>query len=291
MPYLRSYNELLIIPDGPLHKVPFSALYDPEKKTPLLLHHTISYGASIATQEHLQKPATIDYKPGTLLLIANPQAEQINTLLDDKTPTIRSGTLRSLPYAEKEAKAVIRFWQKHGNIYSLLGKAATKKAIYNLPLKQYEVLHFATHALVNWDYPSLSAISLAADSNQQDSLRSKDLTVQDISQWYINSELVILSGCDTASGKTALGEGPLGLSRAFFEAGSKRVIASIWPVEDEASAFLIESFYQELFINGQSPAEALRQARLRLSEIPKWSHPYYWAGFLFLGNGEHWREF
>ncbi|WP_086933323.1 CHAT domain-containing protein [Agarilytica rhodophyticola] len=288
---LKNYNELLIIPDGPLHKVPFSALYNPKTQIPLLVNNTITYGVSIATQQQLQRETPVDYKTGTLLLVANPHQIKVEPLFENGHSITRNAELRPLPYVQKEVNTIAKFWQKYGDIDALVGNKANKRAIYDTALEQYEILHFATHALVNWDYPSLSAISLAPNPQQEHTLTGKDLTVQDISQWHINAELVVLSGCDTASGKTLSGEGPLGLSRAFFKAGGKRVIASIWPVEDEATAFLMEDFYRQLFINKYTPAKALQQARLNLSKISKWSHPYYWAGFLFLGNGEHWREF
>ena len=91
-------------------------------------------------------------------------------------------------------------------------------------------------------------------------------------------------------GKQIQGEGSMGLSRAFFDAGAKRVMASLWPIEDEASAFLMRAFYSALIQKNVTPPEALQIAQREVSEEPRWNNPYYWASIVYFGNQEAWRE-
>ena len=99
-----------------------------------------------------------------------------------------------------------------------------------------------------------------------------------------NTELVVLSACETGQGKLLAGEGVVGLTSGFMYAGARRVVVSHWSVSDVATAELMKRFYQKLFKNGLAPAAALRAAQLEMRQIPKWSSPYYWAAFELQGE-------
>ena len=96
--------------------------------------------------------------------------------------------------------------------------------------------------------------------------------------------MVVLSACQTALGQDVRGEGLIGLTRGFMYAGASRLVASLWDVDDRATAALMESFYRELLVRSRRPAEALRNAQLALMRDPRWSHPYYWGAFVLLGE-------
>ena len=98
------------------------------------------------------------------------------------------------------------------------------------------------------------------------------------------AELVVLSACRTALGDRQRAEGLVGLTRGFFYAGASRLLVSLWDVDDEATAELMDRFYRALFEEGLSPAAALRRAQLRMREIPRWQAPFYWAGFVLQGE-------
>jgi CHAT domain-containing protein len=98
-------------------------------------------------------------------------------------------------------------------------------------------------------------------------------------------DLVVLSGCDTAAGRTLGAEGVFSLSRAFLYAGARRVIASLWPVEDRATAAFMAEFYRALLVEHIPAPTALRLAQQRLARDNRWSPPYYWAGFVLQGAG------
>ncbi|MGV8835945.1 CHAT domain-containing protein, partial [Cellvibrio sp.] len=111
-----------------------------------------------------------------------------------------------------------------------------------------------------------------------------------ITEGTLRAGLVLLGACETAQGKLVGGEGSMGLSRGFFEAGAKRVVASFWPVEDKSTAYFMEQFYHSLLTNNKGPLQALQEAQQAVSRVPRWSHPYYWASMAYFGNREAWRE-
>ena len=100
----------------------------------------------------------------------------------------------------------------------------------------------------------------------------------------MDADLVVLSACRTALGKEIKGEGLVGLTRAFMYAGAPRVVASLWQVNDHATAELMTHFYQGILQQKLSPAAALRAAQRALSRDPRWREPYLWAGFVLQGD-------
>src|SRR5207247_1664630 len=138
----------------------------------------------------------------------------------------------------------------------------------------YRVIHFASHAIVDNRHPDLCAIALSGGM----------LRMTDIYNLRLNADLVVLSACDTATGKELRGEGLIGLVRGFMYAGAPRVVASFWKVKDEATASLMGRFYQATFARGMSPAAALRSAQLSMLRNPRWQAPAYWAGFILQGE-------
>ena len=116
--------------------------------------------------------------------------------------------------------------------------------------------------------------------------RSQDgfLRVHEIYNLQLPAEVVVLSACQTALGKRIKGEGLVGLTRGFFYAGAERVVASLWQVDDLATAELMRRFYRGMLKEGLRPAAALRAAQLEMAATRSWSAPYYWAGFVLQGD-------
>jgi len=283
---LVSINTLEVIPDGIFHRIPFGLLVNPATNTPLLQAMSIHYDSSIATSLFLSKS-----KPSNshaLLVVANPKSgSNFNSTITTQWASRTAGG--ALPATQDEAETIAKYWKDYGNATLLVGNKATKKAVLNAANNHYQILHFATHAEVNWDDPALSAIKLSPEnSNTSDLANPESLTLQEISQLNLNADLVVLSACETAAGKVTTGEGPIGLSRAFFEAGAKRVLATLWPVDDEASAKLQGFFYKNLLTERLPPAQALAKAQKQLQRLPNFNHPYFWAGFILIGNDSSW---
>jgi CHAT domain-containing protein len=172
--------------------------------------------------------------------------------------------------------------QKPGVLLALDFDASRERAT-SPDLADYRVLHFATHSLQNGAHPDLSGIVLSLVDRKG---RDQDgfLRVQDVYNLRLPAELVVLSGCQTAAGRAVPGEGPMGLARGFMYAGARRVVASLWPVDEAPTAQLMTVFYRELRKGRRGPAQALRRAQLALAAEARWRAPYYWAGFVIQGD-------
>jgi CHAT domain-containing protein len=160
---------------------------------------------------------------------------------------------------------------------------ASRATAMSRELQQYRILHFATHGLLNSKHPELSGIVLSLldeKGNPEDGF----LRLQDIYNLRLPVDLVVLSACNTGFGKDVKGEGLIGLTRGFMYAGAARVVASLWKVDDEATAELMSRFYQQMLKDGQPPAAALRAAQLAIWKQKRWRSPYYWAAFSLHGE-------
>lgn len=156
-------------------------------------------------------------------------------------------------------------------------------------LSQYRVLHFATHGLLNSEHPELSGIVFSLvdkEGNPQDGF----LRLHEVYNLQFNADLIVLSACETGLGKEIKGEGLIGLTRGFMHAGAPRVVASLWNVDDLATAELMKLFYQRMLKDGLSPAAALRAAQFEMSKQKRWASPYFWAGFMLQGEWKQYPE-
>jgi len=143
-------------------------------------------------------------------------------------------------------------------------------------------LHFATHAFAPSSQPEESGIVLHDNIGGKITLRYFGLT--DIYNMHLHSSLVTLSACETGVGRNIRGEGVVSLGRAFMYAGAPRVVASLWKVEDKATAALMKSFYEGIFVQHLSPPAALAFAQQTVRKQSRWRSPYYWAGFIIEGD-------
>jgi CHAT domain-containing protein len=191
------------------------------------------------------------------------------------------GTLARLAFSRDEAANIAAL--AGADAWVADGFGANRKAVLSHALEDYRVVHFATHGLVNDAHPELSGLLLSLvseDGAPQDGF----LRLQDIVNLELRADLVVLSACRTALGKDVRGEGLLSLTRSFMFAGTPRVVASLWQVGDAATAELMKRLYTGLLTKGMSPAAALRAAQRELAADPRWSAPYYWAGFVLQGD-------
>jgi CHAT domain-containing protein len=219
-------------------------------------------------------------------------------------PTIGSGRLRSLPrlrWTRAEVERAARFFPQ---AQVLLGPQASEPALQTLArtgtLATFGILHLATHALADADRPEHSALILAQTGLPDpltallkgQPLYDGVITAADIARsWRLRSDLVTLSACGTGLGRKVAGEGILGLAHAFFQAGSRSLLVSLWEVDDEATSSLMARFYGNWIQRGMTKADALREAKLWLrgyedaTGYHPYEHPYHWAAFVLLGDG------
>ena len=294
-------KRLVVVADGALAYLNFSALPDPNAEAPLpgdchpplLNSHEVVYLPS-ATILAVQRK-TDAFRPtvrNAIVVFADPVYDTDDSRLVDVhiAKTTHAATTAqpvhdfaaSLPErlieTSREAStiaAIASDWQTE--IY--LGFSANKKMFSAKAAGDYRVLHLATHGILDSQRPSMSSLLLSqfsVDGRPQDG----HLRLQDIYNLRLKSDLVVLSGCETALGRKLRGEGFIGLTRGFLYAGARTVISSLWRVEDKATAEFMKHFYLSLMRNGTAPAEALRYAQLKMANNQRWRKPYYWAAFV-----------
>ena len=192
------------------------------------------------------------------------------------------GGLTRLLFTHEEADAIADLVPARSLLKATGFQASRMKALSG-ELSNYRIVHFATHGLLNSEYPELSGLALSlVDENGK--AQDGFLRMHEIYNMRLPADLVVLSACQTALGKEIKGEGLVGLTRGFMYAGAERVVASLWQVDDLATAGLMKRFYQGMLKDGLSPAEALRAAQIEMSKQKRWSAPYYWAGFVIQGE-------
>jgi CHAT domain-containing protein/tetratricopeptide (TPR) repeat protein len=192
------------------------------------------------------------------------------------------GALERLRFSRREAEAIAAL-APPGAALKALDFAASRATATSRAMRDYRIVHFATHGLLNSRHPELSGIVLSL-VDEHGEPQDGFLRLNDLYNLKLGADLVVLSACQTALGKQVKGEGLVGLTRGFFYAGAPRVIASLWSVRDEATAALMTRLYRTLLRDGQSPAAALRAAQVSLRKDPRWRAPYYWAGFVLQGE-------
>lgn len=164
------------------------------------------------------------------------------------------------------------------------GFAANRTTATSAKLTQYRNVHFATHAVIDDQKPELSGIALSRFDEDGRPQPNNFLRLQDIYDLKLPSDLVVLSACNTALGKRVKGEGLMSLTRGFMYAGAKRIVSSLWQVDDESTAELMGHFYRHMLKERMTPAAALRAAQIDLwKEAPDRS-PYYWGAFIIQGE-------
>jgi CHAT domain-containing protein/tetratricopeptide (TPR) repeat protein len=277
---LDGKTNLVIIPDGPLWELPFQALRSGENHF-LIVDHSISYAPSLTALREMTKrgPAkTGNNTPITLLAMGNPaigakRSSEIKEVLMD-------ADLQPLPQAEEQVRALGSLYGKaHSAVY--VGAAATEDTL-KTEASKYRILHLAAHGILNDSDPMYSQIVL---SREKDSPNDGLLEAWEVMNLDLKTELVVLAGCETARGRLGTGEGIIGLSWAFFVAGSTATMVSQWNVDAESTTKLMVEFHQNLR-TGMSKAEALRRAEISLLKNKKYSHPFYWAPFVIIGAAD-----
>jgi CHAT domain-containing protein/tetratricopeptide (TPR) repeat protein len=243
-----------IVPHGVLHYLPFAALTDGERYLgeEYVLFTLPSASALTFIQEKRKDGAD------TVLALGNP------IIVED---------LPVLQFAEGEVEAIAELYETE----ALVGAEATEGAVWSQAAGA-GILHLAAHGSYNQYNPLFSAVHLAEDEENDGRLEVHEVYGLDLTE---STDLVVLSACQTQMGALSAGDEVVGLTRALLYAGTPSVIASLWSVDDQATALLMERFYTHLQA-GLGKGEALRQAQMDVrAEYP---HPYYWAAFVLTGD-------
>jgi CHAT domain-containing protein len=296
-------KRLVIVADGALQYVPFAALS--VSGQPLILDHEIvslPSASALAIQRHglrNRKPA-----PNAVAVIADPvfSASDVRVSLRSKTSATKqpqadstantriiehvadkSGlTIRRLKFTRQEADQILAEAPRGKNLRAVDFKA-NRAIATGSELSNYRYVHFATHGYIDSERPDLSAIVLSlVDEHGQP--EDGFLRAHEIYNLDLPAELVVLSACETGLGKEIKGEGLVGLTRGFMYAGARRVVVSLWNVNDKATAELMARFYRGMLRDMKTPAAALRSAQIEMSRQRQWQSPYYWSAFVLQGE-------
>ncbi|HWM90851.1 MAG TPA: CHAT domain-containing protein [Thermoanaerobaculia bacterium] len=264
--HLLEKRRLVIVADDALHYVAFGALpqdaAEDAAPVPLLESREIVYLPSASTLAVQRK-----------ILAARPSAARWVAVVADPAFDPRDPAFVRLPASRQEAEAIAAL-APPGQARLALGSQASRQEVLGDRLSGYRAVHFATHGVVDAEHPSLSGLALSEGF----------LPLRDVYGLRLGADLVVLSGCRTALGREIRGEGIAGLARGFFHAGAPRVVASLWQVEDRATAELMIRFYRAMWTEGLAPAAALRSAQLSIRGERRWRDPYFWAGFVLQGD-------
>ncbi|HLJ74209.1 MAG TPA: CHAT domain-containing tetratricopeptide repeat protein, partial [Thermoanaerobaculia bacterium] len=268
-------SRLLIIPHGVLHDLPFEALVD-DGGHRLVERFAISYAPSASSLAFLRSLPQRPAAGMTLVAIANPVVAPAAVAKLRQADLAHINLLAPLPQTSSEARDIANPFGASARV--LDGSRATLSELR--AAANARILHFATHGLIDESRPERSGLVLTADPPHDDGL----LQVRDIYSLRLNADLVTLSACETALGKNVTGEGILGLTRAFFFAGARSVVASLWDVDDAATARFMDRFYANLR-RGDPIDVALQGAKLAfLRRGGVTSAPFFWASFVVSGN-------
>lgn len=259
----QGIKRLLVSPEGSLCYVPLALVFP---------NHEVTYVPSGTAYAVLQDMAK--GKRGTkVLAVADPAYRGASRV----PPSAQRGGLPTrlarLPETRVEAKAL-------GDTV-LAGEDATIERLREALKTQerWRAVHFACHGILDAVQPMWSALALSPTGAGV----ADFLTPIDLLRIPVRADLVVLSACETSRGKVYLGEGVVGLSRAFMYAGSPRILASLWKVDDAATRALMLEFYRLWKSEGVPTAQALRRAQDYVRAQPKWKHPYYWAAWVLWG--------
>jgi CHAT domain-containing protein/tetratricopeptide (TPR) repeat protein len=228
------------------------------------------------TERHPSSSAPPKSNGNSLPEIATRRKEVSRALEDiglERFPRLQSSAyeaqkiIDAAPKGEGESKAALSF-------------DASRETAMSSQMSEYRIVHFATHAVVDYEHPELSGIVLSL-VDRKGQPQDGYLRLHDIYNLNLPADLIVLSACQTGVGKEVKGEGLIALTRGFMYAGAERVVASLWKVDDAATAELMAQFYKQMFVSGQRPAAALRAAQTTLA---KKRSPIDWAGFVLQGE-------
>jgi CHAT domain-containing protein len=274
---LRHVKTIAVIPDGPLWRLPFESLVMPDGRF-VVERMACFYAPSIAVYREMLRRRPRPSR--NFLAFANPPARLGDDVAEAK---VRDSEKGRLPDAEREVESIARLFGGGTRLYR---GAQALESRAKAESSAYDVIHFATHGVLDDNNPMYSHLLLAAAPGSPD---DGFLETWELMRLDLHAELAVLSACDTARGTVHAGEGLIGMSWALFVAGCSSAVATQWKVPSAAAADLMIDFYRQ-WLHPAHPgpfakAEALRQARLHLLRDGKHGDPFYWSGYVLVGSG------
>jgi CHAT domain-containing protein/Tfp pilus assembly protein PilF len=315
-------KRLLVVTAGALQYIPFAALPTPRREQPpdegsvhdirpLVIDHEIVHVPSASTLDVLRREA-VGRSPAkrTLVVLADPVFEPDDSRVRRPvgsqpertavTPpaggageTVDAGVQTGTGAAAQRMPRLVFSRDEALSILSLAPAAQRKQALdfdasrslaLSPELGQYRIVHLATHSIIDTAHPERSGVMLSRVDGKGERQQGF-LTLDEIYNLKLSADLVVLSSCETALGKDIRGEGMIGLTRGFMYAGSPRVVATLWKIDDRATSELMKRFYEGMLGERRlPPAAALKAAQTDILRKRGWTHPYYWSAFVIQGD-------
>lgn len=298
---IKNRNNIVIIPDGFISYLPFETLKTSESY--LIESYNVSYNHSLSILELIKERKTLLNENRVMLIgdVEYKQKEKLNNTSYDELQmkiNIKNKIIKEIPifeemdilnldnlnylkYTGEEIKEIKNIF---GNVDTLTKKNASESIIKEMSvsnkLNKYSIIHFAVHGFYYEQFPELSFIGL-----QGDKINDGILTSNEILKLKLQSNLVVLSACDTAIGKIYDGEGVVGVSSAFLIAGSKSVISTLWQISDKSTSIFFKEYYKELNRNTSlnNSLSKIKREFIKGSYGEEYKKPYYWAPFVYYG--------
>lgn len=304
-------RRVIVVADGVLNYIPFQVLPAPSaNQEPLVVNYEVINAPSASILGELRQEAERRQPTVKVLaafgdpIFAPSYAQRKDTNTDDQVASVQTlknerlhralrdielngdsfdpSVIERLFYARRELDN-LRNIASVGETFVATEYDATRERLQSTDLTKFAILHFATHGFLDPQRPENSGLILSTVNRDRQVLDGY-VGLQDIYNLHAPVELVVLSACRTALGKEVRGEGLIGLTRGFMYAGASSVVASLWKVDDAATAELMKRFYTNMLQQGMTPAAALRAAQNSIRQDPQWRSPYYWAAFTLQGE-------
>jgi len=286
---LGRYRRLVLVADGVLQRLPFSALPAPGaggEDRPLVIDHEIVQLPSTAVLALLREAAAGRPEPDRLLaIVADPVYDATDDRFGEAAAAAGSHRRERRLYGSAAEAADLAALAGPGETVLLQGFAARRDSVLGGALKGFRIVHFASHART--DAAPGRPLGLLLSSLDEDARPLRDvLGLPELYALDLPADLVVLSGCATAIGREVEGEGLMGLTRGFIHAGTPRIVVSLWSVRDQAAREFMRRFYESLLRERRSPADALRRAQVAMRADGR--NVRDWAAFILHGE---WRPF
>ncbi|HEY3053405.1 MAG TPA: CHAT domain-containing protein [Thermoanaerobaculia bacterium] len=278
---LRDAKQICIVPDGPLWELPFQAL-QPAAGRFFLDRHAIFYAPSLTVLRETLAKKKAHGLAARLLAFGNPVVP--SEVASQVQSAYRDASLGPLPHAETEVRRIASLYGPQESRVHVREEA--REELVKSEARTFNVLHFATHGILDDESPLYSRLLFSRPTSAAE---DGVLEAREIMRLNLDADLAVLSACETGRGRVGAGEGLIGISWAFFVAGCPTSVVSQWKVSSASTTELMIEFHRAL--RSVSPpartrAEALRHAALKVRSSPAYHHPFYWAAFVLVGDGQ-----
>ena len=305
-------KRVVVVAEGALHYIPFEALpvigaNNSQDGRPRMLIETneVDYLPSISTLTAIRAEKNASHSSNKVVaVIADPVFSRSDDRVQSEPSSASASAASNQPdntsvaqvfrdvtgnngpprllHSAEEADAISAAAPR-GTTMVVEGFDATRETAMSPQIGEYQIVHIATHGFFYTKHPELSGIVLTM-VDRAGVEKNGLMPLDDIYSLDLSAELTVLSACQTALGKDVNGEGLVGLTHSFMSAGSKTVVASLWKVDDRATANLMADFYHAMLQEGMPTGAALRAAKLKMMQDKRWNAPYFWAGFVLQGE-------